>query len=157
MVRPGNARHAVCVAEAWAQALGNNRLLRRPAWLRDSEFFTASPAVPLPARRVLHTGRPKDETRLGPDFSKSKTFCNFVLHYTTFGVVRGGAASCASTVRWVWRQAPVCERVKPPHGSVPSQSRAVWRRARWSIGKHHSPNTPNLRSGRRATRCATKP
>lgn len=53
--------------------------------VRDSEFFTASLAVPLPARRVLHTSHPKDANRLGPDFSKSKTFCNFVLSYTTSG------------------------------------------------------------------------
>lgn len=60
--------------------------------VRDSEFFTASLAVPLPARRVLHTSHPKDANRLGSDFSKSNRICNFVLLYTTLEVVRGGLA-----------------------------------------------------------------
>lgn len=42
--------------------------------VRDSEFFTASLAVPLPARRVLHTSDPKDENKPWVRFFKVKTF-----------------------------------------------------------------------------------
>jgi len=60
------------------------RLLCRPALVRDSEFFTASPAVPLPARRVLHTGHPKDENKTWVRFFKVKP--NLQLYVTLYHV-----------------------------------------------------------------------
>ena len=99
-------RDAGCVAEAWAQALGNNRHrphrpgIRQSActaphgtpgpaaapacMVRASEFFTASPAVPLPARRVLHTSHPKDENKTWARILKVKIFLQ--LYVTSYHI-----------------------------------------------------------------------
>lgn len=155
-------RDTGCVAEAWAQALGNNRHrphrpgIRQSActaphgipgpaavpacMVRDSEFFTASLAVPLPARRVLHTSHPKDETSLGPRFFKVKTFlqlCDTLYHVRGLGkrvaLLRARRKMGVATARVPFearsaKNGPVCQRALTPHSSVPPQSRAVWRR-----------------------------
>lgn len=66
--------------------------------VRDSEFFTASLAVPLPARRVLHTGHPKDENKPWVRFFKVKYFLQ--LYVTSYHIRERWEArrSCAYVV-----------------------------------------------------------
>ncbi|MDB6006484.1 MAG: hypothetical protein JWR15_3471 [Prosthecobacter sp.] len=108
----GCAETQECGADANGSASGNasapgslwdrQRAAVPACRLRGSEFFTACFAVPLPARRVLHTGHPKDANSLGSLFGMSNPICYFRLLYTTLGEHGvGGVASYALVVGWV--------------------------------------------------------
>lgn len=88
------------------QALGNNRLLCRPAWCEiQSSSLPPSLSPSRPAAFFTPATR-RMRTSLGSVFSKSKLFCNFMLLHTTLESMRGGVASCPSVV-----SPPVCHIV----------------------------------------------
>jgi hypothetical protein len=65
--------------------------------VRDSEFFTASLAVPLPARRVLHTSHPKDTNKTWVLFFKVKP--NMQLCVTLYHVKKHwGSLNCKQSL-----------------------------------------------------------